>query len=196
MFEDFPSREQARTKLLRNPNQSLFEPVTCLTTPIPTVPSVLKVARCPRHNIQTTATMKRTYGRKNSRRARAEAQDLQNDFPPPRKRPRIEVEIVPPTSPYTSIPTSHLSPPRATSPIRRSITLPDVCSTSSTPSTIRTPTKPARDLSTLFPTSLRRTPSSPEMSLGVVKRMLSRSRTESSLDLNISHNSSSFTRAF
>ncbi|OAX40462.1 hypothetical protein K503DRAFT_864622 [Rhizopogon vinicolor AM-OR11-026] len=140
--------------------------------------------------------MKRTYGRKNSRRARAEVPDPEDAFSPPRKRPRIEVEIVSPkasASPSTSIPTSHLSPPRATSPIRRSVTLPDLGSTSSTPSSTRTPTKPARDLSTLFPASPRWTPSSTGVSLGVVKRMLSRSRTESSIDCNGSRNPCPFT---
>ncbi|KAG1735579.1 uncharacterized protein EDB91DRAFT_1144094 [Suillus paluster] len=133
--------------------------------------------------------MKRTYGRKNSRRARPDIQDVEV-VSPPRKRPRIEVEIVPP--PF-SVPNAHLLPLKATSPIRRSITLPDVGSISSTPSNIRTPTKPARDLSTLFSTSSHLTPNSPGTSLGVVKRMLSRSRTESSIDRNVGHNLCSFT---
>ncbi|KAG2032427.1 hypothetical protein BDR03DRAFT_1015239 [Suillus americanus] len=132
--------------------------------------------------------MKRTYGRKNSRRARPDSPDAEVVLSPPRKRPRIEVEIVQPPS------SAHLSPPKVTSPIRRSTTMPDVGSISSTPSNIRTPTKPARDLSTLFPASPYQTPNSPGRSLGVVKRMLSRSRTESSIDHNnAGHNVCSLT---
>ncbi|KAG2059969.1 hypothetical protein BDR06DRAFT_967508 [Suillus hirtellus] len=71
--------------------------------------------------------------------------------------------------------------------------MPDVGSISSTPSKIRTPTKPARDLSTLFSASPHRTPNSPGKSLGVVKRMLSRSRTESSVNHNTGHNVCSLT---
>ncbi|KAG2342767.1 hypothetical protein BDR05DRAFT_344045 [Suillus weaverae] len=131
--------------------------------------------------------MKRTYGRKNSRRARPDSPDVEVVLSPPRKRPRIEVEIVQPPS------SAHLSPPKVTSPIRRSTTMPDVGSISSTPSNVRTPTKPARDLSTLFSASPHRTPNSPGRSLGVVKRMLSRSRTESSIDHNAGHNICSLT---
>ncbi|KAG2140575.1 hypothetical protein DEU56DRAFT_900794 [Suillus clintonianus] len=126
--------------------------------------------------------MKRTYGRKNSRRAQPDSPDVEVMLSPPRKRPRIEVEIVQPPS------NVHLSPPKVTSPIRRSTTMPDVGSISSTPPNIRTPTKPARDLSTLFPASPHRTPNSPGRSLGVVKRMLSRSRTESSIDRDAGQN--------
>ncbi|KAG1744255.1 hypothetical protein EDB19DRAFT_1696430 [Suillus lakei] len=125
--------------------------------------------------------MKRTYGRKNSRRARPNSPDVEVVPSPPRKRPRIEVEIVQPPS------NAHLSPPKVTSPIRRSTTVPDVSSISSTPSNIRTPTKPARDLSTLFSASPHRTP---ELTW---KRMLSRSRTEPSVDHNASHSVCSLT---
>ncbi|KAG1793627.1 uncharacterized protein HD556DRAFT_465735 [Suillus plorans] len=131
--------------------------------------------------------MQRTYGRKNSRRARPNSPGVEAVLSPPRKRPRIEVEIVQPPS------SAYLSPPKVTSPIRRSTTMPDVGSISSTPSKIRTPTKPARDLSTLFSASPHRTPNSPGKSLGVVKRMLSRSRTESSVDHNTGHNVCSLT---
>ncbi|KAG2108719.1 uncharacterized protein F5147DRAFT_836962 [Suillus discolor] len=131
--------------------------------------------------------MQRTYGRKNSRRARPNSPDVEAVLSPPRKRPRIKVEIVQPPS------SAYLSPPKVTSPIRRSTTMPDVGSISSTPSRIRTPTKPARDLSTLFSASPHRTPNSPGKSLGVVKRMLSRSRTESSVDHNTGHNVCSLT---
>ncbi|KAG1836270.1 hypothetical protein DFJ58DRAFT_749844 [Suillus subalutaceus] len=113
------------------------------------------------YSTTTTATMKRTYGRKNSRRAWQDSPDAEVVLSPPRKRPRIEVEIVQPP------PSSHLSPPKVTSPIRRSTTMPDVVSTSSTPSNIRRSEW--------------------------VKRMLSRSRTESSIDHNAGHNFRSLT---
>ncbi|KIK42961.1 hypothetical protein CY34DRAFT_744919 [Suillus luteus UH-Slu-Lm8-n1] len=131
--------------------------------------------------------MKKTYGRKNSRRVRPDTPDVEVVLSPPRKRPRIEVEIVQPPS------SAHLSPPKVTSPVRRSTTMPDVGSISSTPSKTRTPTKPARDLSTLFSTSPHRTPNTPGRSVGVVKRMLSRSRTESFIDNNAGHNVRSVT---
>lgn len=137
----------------------------------------------------TATTMKKTYGRKNSRRVRPDTPDVEVVLSPPRKRPRIEVEIVQPQS------SAHLSPPKVTSPVRRSTTMPDVGSISSTPSKIRTPTKPARDLSTLFSASPHRTPNTPGRSVGVVKRMLSRSRTESFIDNNAGHNVRSVTRA-
>ncbi|KAG2067105.1 hypothetical protein BDR04DRAFT_884504 [Suillus decipiens] len=139
------------------------------------------------YSTTTTRTMKRTYGRKNSRRARPDLPNVEVVLSPPRKRPRIEVEVVQPPS------NVHLSPPKLTSPIRRSTTMPDVSSVPSTPSNIRTPTKPARDLSTLFSASPPRTPNSPGRSLGVVKRMLSRSRTESSIDHNAGHDVRSLT---
>ncbi|KAG1762814.1 hypothetical protein EDD22DRAFT_538495 [Suillus occidentalis] len=131
--------------------------------------------------------MKKTYGRKNSRRVRPDTPDVEVVLSPPRKRPRIEVEIVQPPS------SAHLLPPKVTSPVRRSTTIPDVGSISSTPSKIRTPTKPARDLSTLFSASPHRTPNTPGRSVGVVKRMLSRSRTESFIDNNAGHNVRSVT---
>ncbi|KAH7921560.1 hypothetical protein BV22DRAFT_1198121 [Leucogyrophana mollusca] len=130
--------------------------------------------------------MKRTYSRKASqRRPRAQeeatvdpentsgSEDILNigstTTPRPRKRQKVTVEVVSPISSGTTR--------------KQPTTLPDLDapSTSATP---HTPSKAARDLSALFDTASgsRLQPSTPPKSSGVVRRMLSRSRTESSID--------------